>query len=116
MSRVASKIYVPLDVSFFDDARMVDAGERAQYLYLNMLTKAKGVDSDGVLTRGQIARLSVPGWQARLRDLERVGAVAITGEDVAIVGWLKWNESSDARRERLAKDRGRKQEKKEESA
>lgn len=111
MSRVASKIYVPLDVSFFDDARMVDAGERAQYLYLAMLAKAKGLDSDGVLTRQQVSRLAISGWQARLRDLERVGAVEVVADKVAITAWLNWNESTEARRERLAKDRRRKAEK-----
>jgi hypothetical protein len=110
VSRVASKIYVPLDVAFFDDARMVEAGEKAQYLYLNMLTKAKGVDSDGVLTKAQVARLAVPGWQSRLRALEAVGAVTITGDQVQIVSWLRWNESADARRQRLEEDRRRKAE------
>lgn len=110
MSRVASKIYVPLDVAFFDDARMVEAGEKAQYLYLNMLTKAKGVDSDGVLTRAQVARLAVPGWQARLKALESVGAVTLVGDQVVITGWLKWNESAETRRQRLEEDRRRKAE------
>jgi len=111
VSRVASKIYVPVDVLFFDDARMVDAGERAQYLYLAMLAKAKGLDSDGVLTRQQVSRLTISGWQARLRDLERVGAVAVDGDQITITAWLNWNESTDARRARLEKDRRRKAEK-----
>lgn len=105
MSRAASKIYVPLDVAFFDDARIVAAGEKAAWLYLNMLTKAKGLDCDGVLTRQQIARLAVTGWQARLKALEAVGAVTVCGDDVVITGWLKWNEPASARRERLEQQR-----------
>lgn len=110
MSRAASKVYVPLDVAFFDDARIVAAGERAAWLYLNMLCKAKGLDSDGVLTRQQVARLSVPGWSNRLTALAEAGAIAIDGESVSIVGWLNWNESSGERRSRHEEDRKRKKE------
>lgn len=105
MSRAATKIYVPLDVAFFDDARIVAAGEKAAWLYLNMLTKAKSLDSDGTLTRAQVARLAVPGWQARLKALAEVGAVSVVGDDVLISGWLKWNESSADRRDRLEQHR-----------
>jgi len=110
MSRAANRIYVPLDIAFFDDARIVEAGERAAWLYLNMLCKAKSLDSDGVLTRQQIARLSVPGWSQRLKSLSDSGAVTLDGESVTIVGWLNWNESSAARRERMESDRRRKKE------
>lgn len=105
MSRAASKIYVPLDVAFFDDARIVAAGEKAAWLYLNMLTKAKALDCDGILTRQQIARLAVPGWQARLRALEAAGAVQLDQDEVTITGWLKWNEPASSRRERLEQQR-----------
>lgn len=104
MSR-ASRIYVPLDVAFFDDARIVAAGEKAAWLYLAMLTKAKALDSDGALTRAQVARLAIPGWQARLKALADVGAVEIAGDEVRIRGWLNWNESSADRGGRLEQQR-----------
>ena len=111
MARTATRLYVPLDVGFFDDARVVDAGEKAAWLYLNMLSKAKGLDSDGVLTRQQIGRLGVSGWQARLRTLVAVGLVVERPDGYSIGSWLKWNESAQARADRLADDRRRKAEK-----
>lgn len=109
MARVATRIYVPLDVNFFDDAKIVEAGEPAAWLYLNMCAKAKQLDEDGVMTRAQIERLRVKGWQRRLARLIEVGAVEEAGAGVyGIVGWLNWNESKAARAERLKADRARK--------
>lgn len=109
MARAASRIYVPLDVNFFDDDKILAAGEAAGWLYLNMCAKAKLVDSNGVLTRQQVERLGVKGWQRRLAALVQVGAVEETISGVyAIVGWLKWNESKEQRAIRLKNERDRK--------
>lgn len=105
MARAATKIYVPLDVMFFDDDKVEKAGEAATYLYLNMLTKAKAIDRDGVLTEQQIAKLAISNWRKRLETLVALGLVEFVGDDYRIAGWLKWNESVDDRAERLKKDR-----------
>ena len=109
MARTATRIYVPLDVTFFDDVKVVDAGEAAAWLYLNMMVKAKQLDSDGLMSEAQIERLRIRGWRRRLDALVAVGLVAQTLPGVyVIVGWLNWNESRDARAARLKADRDRK--------
>lgn len=109
MARTATRFYVPLDVNFFDDDKIVEAGEAAGWLYLNIMTKAKQLDSDGLLTRAQIERLGVRGWQRRLARLLEVDAIEETTPGVYVIpGWLTWNESKAARADRLRADRERK--------
>lgn len=112
MARKAARIYVPLDSNFFDDDKVIAAGEQATYLFINMLTKAKQLDVDGVLSRAQIERLAVKGWQRRLTTLVDVGLVEETVPGAyALCSWLKWNESREQREERLKADRDRKNQK-----
>jgi hypothetical protein len=109
MARVASRIYVPLDVNFFDDDKVLAAGEAAAWLYLNMCARAKLVDNDGVLTRQQIERLGVRGFPKRLAALVANGLVTETITDLYFIeGWLNWNESKAKRQERLKAERDRK--------
>jgi hypothetical protein len=111
MARTAARLYVPIDVGFFDDEKIVAAGEKAAFLYLAMLAKAKLLDTDGVLSRGQIAKLALPGWQARLKALLEVEAVVelpMQRDSYAITAWYRWNESKDDRAERHKRDRERK--------
>jgi hypothetical protein len=111
MGRVAARLYVPLDVGFFDDEKVVAAGEKAAFLYLAMCAKAKLLDTDGILTRGQIAKTALPGWQARLKALleqQAVIEVPMQRDAYLIAAWHKWNESKETRGDRLAEDRARK--------
>ncbi len=106
MARTAARLYVPLDVSFLDDQKVISAGEQAGWLYIAMLLKAKQVDNDGILTRTQIERLAIRGWQKRLAALVDQGLVVETIADhYAIAGWLNWNESKDSRASRLKAER-----------
>jgi hypothetical protein len=111
MARTVSRFHVPLDVNFFDDGKVVDAGEAAGWLYLAMMTKAKTLDTDGVLSRAQIDRLGVKGWPKRLARLVEVGLVDQAQDHYGLVGWLNWNESAAAREARREADRKRKAEK-----
>ena len=109
MARKATRIYVPLDVNFFDDDKVLDAGEAAGWLFLNMIAKAKVVDKDGQLTSEQIKRIGVTRWQSRLESLVAQGLVTPTLPGTYVISnWLKWNESRSDREERLRKDRERK--------
>ena len=119
MARAAARLYVPLDVGFFDDEKIVAAGEKAGWLYLTMLTKAKLLDTDGVLTKGQIAKLGITNWLPRLKALLETGAVVelpMARDTYAIAAWYRWNESKDARAQRLADDRDRKKSKSKDGA
>lgn len=114
----SARLYVPLDASFFDDSKVLDAGERACWLYLNMLCKAKSIDSDGTLTKPQIAKLGITGWQSRLAELVRTELVVelpMSPGTFAITAWANWNESRADREARRAADRKRKKEGKESS-
>jgi hypothetical protein len=109
MARTATRIYVPLDVNFFDDGKIIAAGEPAGWLYLNMCAKAKQLDSNGVLERGHLERLGVKNWPRRLTRLIEVGAVEEGPPGIyGITGWLNWNESREARQARLKDERARK--------
>lgn len=113
MARAATRIYVPLDVNFFDDERIIRAGEAAGWLYLAMCAKAKQLDTDGALDVVHLERLHVRGWQKRLATLVEVGAVEHTTADIYVIaGWLKWNESKEQRAARLKAERDRKANKK----
>ena len=111
MARTASRIYVPLDSNFFDDDKVLAAGEQATYLFLAMMARAKQLDTDGVLTVQQVERLQVKGWRRRIERLVDVGLVEEAPGCYGIAGWLKWNESREARAARLAAERRRKAEK-----
>ena len=110
MPRKARRLSVPLDVGFMDDDKVIEAGEQAAWLYLAILLRCKVIASDGTITRQQVGRLAVPGWQRRLARLEEVGLVAsIDGNGTfAVPAWAKWNETQSEREERLKRDRDRK--------
>lgn len=120
MGRTRSGLYVPLAAGFFNDAKVLEAGEAAGWLYLNMLAAAKLNDNDGVFTGRQISRLGVAGWEKRLSALIEVGLVAelerhpdikqiaLDVQHYGIVGWLNWNDSRADREAKLAADRARK--------
>lgn len=111
MARTAARIYVPLDVSFFDDDKVIEAGEAAGWLFLNMMTKAKAVDEDGSLSTAQMQRLGVKSWERRAARLVAVGLVEEPEPGTFyIANWLKWNESKKARADKREADRLRKAE------
>jgi hypothetical protein len=84
-----------MDAGFFDDDKIVDAGERAGWLLVGMLCAAKRADKDGVLSRGQIAKLKVSGWEKRLDVLianELVVELPMSPGQYVIVNWDQWQE------------------------
>lgn len=107
------RLYVPLDTGFFEDGRVIRAGERAAYLYLNILCKVKHLEADGIIEADQIARLHVPRWQAPLEKLLVEGLLLEMEDGTYLVpSWTKWNELSHERVDRLKRDRERKAAKK----
>jgi hypothetical protein len=52
-----ARLYVPVDVNFPDDPKIVEAGPDAEHLYLRGLLLAKRIGGDGVLARGHLYRL-----------------------------------------------------------
>jgi hypothetical protein len=109
MSRKKRMIYVPLDVEFFDNDKILAVGERPAYLYLAMLCRVKRLGVDGILSRLQIERLQIAGWQKRLTTLVSAGLVMQLDDGRYLVaGWLERNPSADEIAEYRRKDSDRK--------
>lgn len=104
------RLFVPLDVNFLDDEKVLEAGERAAWLYIAMLCRCKQLGTDGYLTERQISRLHVDQWRPRLARLVEVHLVWLVEDGrYWITGWLKNNEQAAKIEERRRKDRERKQ-------
>lgn len=105
------KLYVPLVVGFFDDDRIIAAGDGPTLLYLAMLLRAKMLGSDGRLSEAQISRLNRPKWRNELRRLAEVEAVIWDeqAEEWFIASWFSHNDAISAIEARRAADRARKQ-------
>lgn len=104
------RMFLPLDVSFFDDDRIIAAGDDGACLYLAMCLRIKQLGSDGRLTPGQMTRLGRPKWRTEIHKLTAVEAVLRdpgTGHYV-VAAWFSHNESMDLMISRLAADRERK--------
>lgn len=109
MPRKPRGIYLPLDIEFFDNDRVIRAGEKAGWLFIAMCCRAKRLLSDGVLSEQQIDRLHIAGWRRRLDTLIEVGLVIPTDDGrFLILGWLERNMSAEQVEAARARDRVRK--------
>lgn len=109
MPRRKGGLFLPLDVGFPDDDRVVQAGEKAAWLYVCMALASKRLGTDGVLSARQIDRLHVPGWKDRLASLVAVELVLVVEPDVyGIASWFRHNDPVAVVQERRAKDAERK--------
>lgn len=106
--RKSPRLYIPLDARFFDDDKILKAGERAAYLFLAILTTIKLDQSDGMISHRKIARLGIQGYPQRLQKLQTVGLILELDSDeldeitYLIPSWSRWNLLShevEARRE-----------------
>lgn len=97
MSRVSPRTYIPLDCRVFDDDKIIEAGERAAFLYLNILCAIKLDGADGTITRLKISRLHVDKWQQRVDKLVSVGLLLKLDDldsdqqTYLIPSWSRWN-------------------------
>ena len=99
-------MYVPLDVNFPDDDKIIAAGLDGAGLYAQALCVAKRMEKDGRLTRVHLHRLG--GTDALIDHLVQLDLLHDDGEDVWITAWLDHNESSEELNQRRAKDAQRK--------
>lgn len=109
MPRRKGGLFLPLDVGFTDDDRVVEVGEKPAWLYLCMALASKRLGTDGVLTARQIDRLHVTSWQQRLTALLAVELVVPHGDDTyALRAWFQHNDPVVVVQERRKKDAERK--------
>lgn len=107
------KLYVPLTVTFFEDDRVIDVGDGPTLLYLAMCLRCKAMGSDGRIHESQISRLHRPRWRVELAKLAGVELVIFdeSTKEWFIAGWFDHNEPVAQVHARLAADRDRKAEK-----
>lgn len=97
MSRRTPRLYVPLDARFFDDDDIIRAGEKAAFLYLNILCAIKADQSDGTISLLKIQRLHVDNYKPRLQKLIATGLIIelesseIDDVTYLVPAWSKWN-------------------------
>jgi hypothetical protein len=109
MSRRKGGLYLPLDVNFWDDPRIVRAGEKAAVLYLAMALACKRLSSDGRLELVQIDRLHVQNWRTRLATLLHEELVLDLNDGyITISAWLQHNDPAHVVQARRQADAERK--------
>jgi hypothetical protein len=106
------RLYLPLDVSFFDDDRIIAAGDGPTLLYLAICLRCKQLAVDGLLSEAQISRLGRPKWKKELARLVELEAVLwdVERSFYVVAAWFSHNEAMSAIEERRAADRKRKAE------
>lgn len=108
MPRRRGSLWLPLDVNFFEDDRIMEAGEKATYLYLAMCLASKRLGTDGLLTPRQIAKLAIPGTRTRLQKLISLELVHNFDRLYGVAGWGKHNDPMVLVAERRERDNLRK--------
>jgi len=90
-----SSLYVKLDVNYDDDPAIIEAGEKAELLFVRGLVLAKRTLSDGFIADAQLPRTGLSGVAARAKRLVEVG-LWVRDEDRGgywIRSWSKRNPS-----------------------
>lgn len=70
---MAGTLYVKLDASYADDPKIIEAGERAEVLYLRSLCLVKRILSDGFVADAHLPRFGLSQVNQRARKLTEVG-------------------------------------------
>jgi hypothetical protein len=106
------KLYVPLTVTFFEDDRIIQAGDGPTLLYVAMCLKCKAMGTDGRLTEGQIERLHRRKWRAELARLAELELVLFdeSSSEWFVAAWFSHNEAIFQLDAKRAADRKRKRE------
>lgn len=93
-------LFVPLDVNYADDPKMIEAGAEAELVYVRSLAIAKRIGSDGAIHRAHLPRLcdgifAVVMGEDTPEDLAarlvKVGAWIEAPDGWVIASWDKWN-------------------------
>lgn len=88
-------LHVPLDVNYSDDLKMIEAGEKAELLYIRALCMAKRMLSDGFIADNQLKRLGLSGHKQRAQRLVDTGLWLRVDGGFQIAAWLKHNKSAE---------------------
>lgn len=106
---MAHNLYVPLDVDYAADEKVLAAGPMAELLYVRSLAFAKRTLSDGLIRTAQLplVGINIPNLARCSDKLVEVGLWVFADDGWLIVGWTKRNKSaqtvrSESEQKRLA--------------
>ncbi|MDA8210121.1 MAG: hypothetical protein M0Z92_14130 [Actinomycetota bacterium] len=101
-------LWVPLDANYGDNDKILQAGFKAELLYIRSLAAVKGLETDGTFTTRQARRFAPEEFLPDLDELTdtlcRVGLWERNGDELTIIGWLDRNESMAKIRERSERE------------
>jgi hypothetical protein len=84
--------WFPLENGFVRDARVLDAGERASWLFIAILGHLSEHNQPGLITRNEIGALGITGWRPRLDRLIQSGLLEKRDETTfTIPSWDAWH-------------------------
>jgi hypothetical protein len=90
--------WFPVDARFTRDEQVLEAGERAFWLFLAMLAHIYETRNPGIITRRELDTIYLqgPGWHARMPALLKVGLVIQLDPDrYQVPAWESWQGTSD---------------------
>lgn len=105
VNRRVQRLHVQLDADYYEDWKIIEAGEKAEVLYTRSLAFCKkNWRTDGFIAESQVARTfgaGLPGIPARVKRLVEVGLWERVEDDLfgngkgyRVVAWLKRNPSA----------------------
>jgi hypothetical protein len=109
--------FAPLSANYYDDDKVIAAGEKAEVLFTRGLAFCSRTLNDGFISDLQLTTFRLPGVEARAKKLVAVGLwervdgddlLGETGRGYRVVKWLGWNNSKAEISTKLEADRRRK--------
>lgn len=118
-NRRVQRLHVQLDVDYYDDPKVIDAGEKAELLYVRSLAFCKkNWRADGFISDGQVTRSVAGGLTAVAARVKRLVEVGLwerveddlfgNGKGYRVTAWLKRNPSASEIEAARQKDSDRK--------
>jgi phosphoribosyl-ATP pyrophosphohydrolase len=92
------RLFLPLDMSYFDDGRVCELSDGAQLLDLRAMLLVRRLQTDGRLTRTQFARIAPESGGdigAMIGELVKVSLWEEDGDGLRRHAWASWNDSAD---------------------
>ena len=89
--------YAPLSAHYYKDTAVIEAGEKAELLYVRSLAFCADVLSDGFISDAQLVHCAIglTSVRARVARLVDVGLWVRVNGGYAVRSWLHWNRSRD---------------------